>query len=45
MSTVWNLANTLRTGHLKLLCSGREFYGTVIKHGKMNKTVTVMINL
>lgn len=33
--------NPLRTGHMKLLGSGREFYGTVIKDGINKKTCTV----
>lgn len=45
MSSVWNLLNPIRNGgtNLKLLSGGREFFGTVIKHGKMDKTVTVKI--
>ena len=43
MSSVWNLLNPIRCGgtNLKLLNSGRELFGTVVKHGKINKTVTV----
>ncbi|KRX09487.1 Nucleic acid-binding, OB-fold [Pseudocohnilembus persalinus] len=46
MSSVWNLLNPIRNGgtNLKLLSGGREFFGTVIKHGKMDKTVTVKVN-
>lgn len=46
MSSVWNIFNPIRTGltNLKLRPSGREFYGTVIKHGLINKTVTVKVD-
>jgi len=42
-SSIWNLSSAFRSGisGLKLLRSGRELFGTVIRHGKMNKTVTV----
>lgn len=45
MSSVWNLLNPLRTGgtNLKLLGSGREFFGTIVNHGKTDKTVSVKI--
>ena len=36
-----NLAHPLRTGHIRLAPSGKELFGTVIRHGKMAKTVTV----
>ena len=44
MSCVWNLLNPMRTGgsNLKLLGNGRELFGTVISHGKMEKTVKVI---
>jgi hypothetical protein len=44
MTSVWNLLNPIRNGGtgLKLLGSGRELFGTVIRSGKMNKTVTVI---
>ncbi|EGR31697.1 ribosomal protein, putative [Ichthyophthirius multifiliis] len=46
MSSVWNLLNPVRNGGqtLKLLDSGREFFGTVIKHGINDKTVTVRVD-
>ena len=31
MSSIWNFMNPLRTGNMKLLGSGRELFGTVIK--------------
>ena len=43
MSSVWNLLNPLRTGFLRIAPSGKELYGTVIKHGRNPKTVTVRI--
>ncbi len=44
MASVWNLLNPLRNGGgtLKLLDSGRELFGTVIKHGINDKTITVL---
>ena len=42
MSSIWNLTNSLRTGHYNLLSSGRELFGTVIKDGLNKKTVTVI---
>jgi len=43
MSVVWNNLNPLRNGGtgLKLMTNGRELFGTVISHGKMEKTVKV----
>lgn len=42
MSTsIWNLHHPLRTGHISLAHSGLELFGTVIRHGRMDKTVTV----
>ena len=43
-SSIWNLTHPLRSGHIPLKQSGGELFGTVIRHGKMKKTVTV-INL
>ena len=44
MSSVWNFANPLTSGALKLAKSGRELYGTVVKAGVNKKTVTVKVN-
>jgi len=44
MSSIWNLLNPLRTGFVKLAPSGKELYGTVIKHGLMAKTATVSVD-
>lgn len=46
MSTInlWNTISLARTGTIKLLDSGRELYGTVIKHGVNDKTVTVRVS-
>jgi len=41
MSSIWSLLNPLRTGFVKLAPSGKEIYGTVIKHGKVPKTISV----
>ena len=41
---IWNLAHPQRTGNIRLAPSGKEIFGTVIRHGKMDKTVTVSIN-
>ena len=44
MSALWNLTAPLRTGHIPLAASGREMFGTVIKHGVNKKTVTVKVD-
>ena len=42
MSTnIYNLKHSTRTGFVRLGASGKELFGTVVKHGLMNKTVTV----
>lgn len=41
MNSIFNAAKTLGSGNLKLLSSGRELFGTVIKDGVNDKTVTV----
>ena len=38
---IWNFLSPQRTGHVRLAPSGKELFGTVIRHGKMDKTVTV----
>eukprot|EP00806_Schmidingerella_arcuata_P006581 Macronucleus_6996.p1 GENE.Macronucleus_6996~~Macronucleus_6996.p1 ORF type:complete len:144 (+),score=36.99 Macronucleus_6996:1-432(+) len=38
---IWNLAHPQRTGNIRLAPSGKEIFGTVIRQGKMDKTVTV----
>ena len=38
---IWNLAHPQRTGYIRLAGSGKEIFGTVIRAGKMDKTVTV----
>lgn len=40
-SSIWNLTHPLRSGHVPLKHGGCELFGTVIRHGKMRKTVTV----
>jgi small subunit ribosomal protein S17 len=44
MSSLWNFTNPLRTGCFRLQKSGRELYGTVVKAGVNQKTVTVRVN-
>jgi small subunit ribosomal protein S17 len=44
MSTIWNILNPIRTGHVPLAPSGRELFGTVIKSGVNQKTVTVQVD-
>ena len=38
---IWNFMSPQRTGYVRLAPSGKELFGTVIRHGKMDKTVTV----
>ena len=45
MSNVFNFKDPLRTGFIKLKSAGYEKYGTVIKAGLSNKTVTVRLFL
>ena len=41
-SSIWNLFNPLRSGGgLKLLSSGQEMFGTVIKQGISKKSIKV----
>ena len=41
---LWNTISLTLTGNVKLLDSGRELFGTVIKHGVNDKTVTVRVS-
>lgn len=41
-SNIWNLTHPLRSGHVSLKQGGGELYGSVIRHGRMSKTVTVI---
>ena len=43
-SNIWNLTHPLRTGFIKLAPHGKEMYGTVIRQGRNNKTVTCRVN-
>ena len=43
MSSLWNLLSPARSGVVKVAGSGHELFGTVIKHGLINKTVTVRV--
>ena len=40
-ANIWNLKHPLRTGFVKLAGGGLEKFGTVIRQGRMDKTVTV----
>ena len=40
-SSITNLADATRKGFVKLAPNGVEMFGTVIRSGRMNKTVTV----
>lgn len=44
MSSLWNLLAPACSGVVKLAGSGNELFGTVIKHGLINKTVTVRVS-
>ena len=39
-----NIANPTRTGHIRLQPYGRELFGTVIRTGKMQKTCTIRMS-
>ena len=40
-SSIYNFAHPQRKGFIRLAHGGKELFGTVIKQGKMDKTVTV----
>lgn len=44
MVNLWNTISLAQTGKVKLLDSGRELFGTVIKHGVNDKTITVRVS-
>ena len=44
MSSLWNLLSPAKSGVIKLNNSGVELFGTVIKHGLINKTITVRVS-
>jgi ribosomal protein S17 len=44
MSSLWNILSPQRTGVIKIAGSGCEMFGTVVKHGLCNKTVTVRVS-
>ena len=44
MSSLWNLLSPVKSGVVKVAGSGNELFGTVIKHGLINKTVTVRVS-
>lgn len=41
---LWNTIAPAETGRVKIMDSGKELYGTVIKHGVNDKTVTVRVS-
>lgn len=41
---LWNTISLAQTGKVKLLDSGQELFGTVVKHGVNDKTVTVRVS-
>ena len=41
---LWNTISLAHTGNIKILDSGRELFGTVVKHGVNDKTVTVRVS-
>jgi ribosomal protein S17 len=44
MSSLWNMLSPARSGVVRIAGSGHELFGTVIKHGVVNKTVTVRVS-
>jgi ribosomal protein S17 len=44
MSSLWNILSPIRSGIIKINGSGHELFGTVIKHGINDKTVTVRVS-
>ena len=43
-SNIWNLRHYMRTGWIRLAPHGREKYGTVVRQGRMDKTVSVRVH-
>ena len=43
-SNIWNLKHPLRTGFIKLAPWGKEKYGTVVRQGRNDRTVTVRVS-
>ena len=44
MSSLWNLLGPAKSGVVRIAGSGTELFGTVIKHGLINKTITVRVS-
>lgn len=44
MSSLWNILAPAISGVVRLSGSGQELFGTVVKHGLINKTVTVRVS-
>ena len=43
-ANIFNLTHQLRTGFIRLAPNGVEKFGTVIRQGRMDKTVTVRVS-
>jgi len=43
MTSIWNLKDPVRTGYHKLARAGREKFGTVVRAGRNDKTVSVLV--
>ena len=44
MVNLWNSISLAQTGKIKLMDSGRELFGTVVRHGLNDKTITVRVS-
>ncbi len=44
MSSLWNILAPIRSGIIKINGSGQELFGTVVRHGINDKTVTVRVS-
>ena len=44
MSNIWNLSHPLRSGFVEIAPYGKEFFGTVIRRGHIDKTATVRVS-
>lgn len=42
--SLWNVLAPASSGVVKLAGSGNELFGTVIKHGLINKTIAVRVS-
>lgn len=44
MSSLWNVLAPAISGVVRLSGSGQELFGTVVRHGLINKTITVRVS-